>query len=203
MPRCWTAGSISVAFEIPSPAATETRSVPSIGILGSQVHMVEIPETVAMMDRWVAEEGDRFHYVVNTGMHGLIQAHRDPEYKQILNEADLFAPDGILVVLIARLRGFPLRKEMTGPELMWEFSRVANERGYRYFLYGDTQDTLDRLTQKLNESFPKVQIAGSYSPPFRPLTPEEDDQVVADINQAKPDVIWVGLEDTKVPTVFR
>jgi N-acetylglucosaminyldiphosphoundecaprenol N-acetyl-beta-D-mannosaminyltransferase len=173
-----------------------TRSiaqVPYIHILGNRVHMVEIPDVVELMEYWIESEPHRCHHVVNTGMHGIMAAHRDPEFKAVLNGADLFAPDGMLVLLIARLRGFPLAKNKTGPELMWEFGRIANEKGYKYFIFGDTEDTLLLLAAKLTAAFPGLKIVGSYAPPFRPLTPEEDEAIVGAINRVAPDILWVGL----------
>lgn len=155
--------------------------------------MVEIPRVVDIMDHWITAERDNCHYVVNTGMHGIMEGHRDPEFKTILNTADLFAPDGILVVLIARFHGFLIRKKNTGPGLLREFSKVANEKGYKCFFYGDTEETLNLLAEELAAEFPALQIVGLHSPPFRPLTPEEDESIVESINQAKPDVLWVGL----------
>jgi N-acetylglucosaminyldiphosphoundecaprenol N-acetyl-beta-D-mannosaminyltransferase len=167
--------------------------IPSIRIIGNRVHMVEIPRVVEIMDRWIANDRQRCHHVVNTGMHGIMESRRDPELKTVLNSADLVAPDGILVVLIARLRGFAIRKKNTGPELLWEFARVAQEKGYSYYCYGDTEETLQGLSAKLGEAFPGLKIAGLYSPPFRPLTPDEEESIVDQINQARPDVLWVGL----------
>ena len=148
---------------------------------------------VGLMARWIETERQTFHHIVNTGMHGIMEAHRDSDYKAILNAAELFAPDGILVVLIARLRGFALEKKNTGPDLMWDFSKVADEKGYKFFIYGDTEDTLQLLDARLSGAFPGLKIVGLHSPPFRPLTPEEDDSIICAINQAEPDVLWVGL----------
>ena len=155
--------------------------------------MVEIPDVVRIMDHWIEAEPDRCHHVVNTGMHGIMEAHRDPEFKAILNSADLFAPDGILVVLLARLRGFSIRKKHTGPDLLWEFSKVANEKCYSYYIYGDTEETLQLLSAKLGEAFPGLKIAGLNSPPFRALTAAEDEADINKINEAAPHVLWVGL----------
>ena len=166
---------------------------PLLRILGTRVHAVENPQVITLMERWIETDRQRCHHVVNTGMHGILEAHRDPKFKAILNAADLFAPDGILVLLIARLRGYPLKRRNTGPQLMWDFSEVAGHKGYRYFIYGDTEDTLQLLAAKLTESFPGLNIVGLDSPPFRPLTPEEDEAIIAAINEARPDVLWVGL----------
>ena len=163
--------------------------------------MVEIPDVVWLMDHWIQSEADTCHHVVNTGMHGIMEAHRDPEFKDILNTAALLAPDGILVVQIARLRGFPLQKKKTGPELMWEFSKTAGERGYKYFILGDTEDTLRLLAAKLGQEFPGLVIAGVHSPPFRPLTPEEDDTVVRTINQSGAGCSLGRLGDAKTGAV--
>ena len=106
-------------------------ALPAISILGTRVYIVENPGVVEIMDDWVQTESDVCHQVVNTGMHGIINGHRDPEFKKILNSADLLAPDGLLVILIARLKGFSLRKERKGNELMWDFSKIAEKKGER------------------------------------------------------------------------
>lgn len=172
---------------------TAIDQIPAIQVLGIRVHMAEIPDVINVMDDWIQSDRQRFHYVVNTGMHGLMEGHRDPEFRNILDSADLFAPDGILVLLVARLRGFALRKRETGPELLWRFSETAAERNYKYFFYGDVQETLKQVSEKILGAYPGVEIVGVHSPPFRPLTAEEDQQVINAINQAAPDVLWVGL----------
>ena len=169
------------------------RQIPSIRILETRLHMVRMPEVVSIMADWITSEPGRLHHVINTGMHGVMEAHKDPGFAGILRSADLLAPDGILALMIARLHGYRIRKQETGPELLWQFSETAHRESYRYFFYGDTEDTLERLSAKISREFPNLQIAGYHAPPFRPLTPEEDEEIVAKINQSKPDVLWVGL----------
>lgn len=169
------------------------QDIPWIRILGTRVHMVQLPDVMPLMADWIEGEPHRLHHVVNTGMHGIMQAHRDPSIASVLNAADLLAPDGILAVLVARLHGYRLNKQDTGPELLWRFSEIANRKGYRYFFYGDTVETLALLSANLTSEFRDLQIVGCQSPPFRPLTPEEDESMIATINQARPDVLWVGL----------
>ena len=167
--------------------------VPSIHTLGIRVHMVQIPEVVELMADWIENDRQRCHHIVNTGMHGIMEARRDPSFKAILNSADLFFPDGIAVIWVARRRGFSINKQGTGPELLREFSRTASTKGYRSFFYGDTEDTLKQLTTNLLAEFPGLEIAGTFSPPFRPITPEEDEEIIGMINGSKPDVLWIGL----------
>ena len=167
--------------------------MPSIRVLGTRVHMLEIPEVVGVMDRWIETDPSSCHHIVNSGMHGLMEAHRDPKLKSILNQVDLFAPDGILIILVARLRGFSLKKKNTGPDLLWEFSSVANVKGYNYYLYGDEEETLGLLSSKLETAFPSLQLVGRHSPPFRELTMAEDEADIQAINDAGPEVLWVAL----------
>ena len=167
--------------------------IPSIQILGTRVHMAEIPDVISMMDHWIQTEPEEYHHVVNTGMHGVMEGHRNREFKNILNAAELLAPDGVLALFIARLRGFRLNRQNTGPELLWRFSETAHRKGYSYYLLGDTPETLATLSTIITREFPNVKVAGFHSPPFHPLTIEEDDSICDEINRAKPDVLWVGL----------
>lgn len=170
-----------------------THENPSIRVLGTKVHMVEIPEVIACIERWVESDRDICHHVVNSGMHGVMEAHRDAKLRGIFESADLFAPDGILMALVARLRGFKITKKNTGPDVLWEFARTASEHGYSIYFYGDEEFVLKRLEDKLLGAFPSLKIVGHRSPPFRKLTPEEDAADLEAINQAAPDVLWVGL----------
>ena len=165
----------------------------SISVLGVRVDIVGIPQVVDAMAQWIERGEERCHHIVNTGMHGIMVAYRDEEFKTILNSSDLFFPDGISVIWIAHLRGHGLRKKDTGPELLREFCKVANERGFSSYFYGDTDETLGLLTDRLTKDFPDLKISGSYSPPFRELTAEEDDEIVRNINSSGADVLWVGL----------
>lgn len=171
----------------------KTTDPPSIRILGTRVHMAELPDVVSIMDHWIETDRDRYHHVVNTGMHGVMEGRKDPSFQQVLNSAELIAPDGILALLTARIRGYRLNRKETGPDLLWRFSEIAHRKGYSYFFYGDTPETLEILSANVAREFPNIRLAGYHSPPFRDSTPEEDQSIVETINQAKPDVLWVGL----------
>jgi N-acetylglucosaminyldiphosphoundecaprenol N-acetyl-beta-D-mannosaminyltransferase len=123
----------------------------------------------------------------------VMEGKRDPQFKLILNSADLFVPDGISLILVARLKGVSLKRRVTGTDLMLEFLERSNEKGYKNFFYGDTDETLGALRAKLTERFPSLQISGTYSPPFHKLTPEEEEREIELINQSGADVLWVAL----------
>lgn len=168
----------------------------SVTLLGSRIHTLPKGEVVRRMVSWIEsrEAGSRPRQVIVTGFHGIWEAHKDPELRTILNGADLWVPDGIAPVFLARLKGHPRAIErVPGAELMQAFFEAANPKGFRSFFYGDTEKTLARLKGKLETAYPGHRIAGVFSPPFRKLTEKEDADVIRMINDARPDVLWVAL----------
>ena len=166
--------------------------IPSLRVLGVRVHPLRMDETLSLLEQWIQERGQS-RYVVASGMHAVMESRRNPLFKQVVDQADLFVPDGISLVWAARLHGYPISKRVCGSDLMWELLKVSEERGYSHFFYGDTEETLKMLTERLQSRFPGIKIAGSHSPPFRPLTAEEDAAETRIINQSGADVVWVGL----------
>jgi N-acetylglucosaminyldiphosphoundecaprenol N-acetyl-beta-D-mannosaminyltransferase len=167
--------------------------IATVRVMGSRVHLVSVSQTVDQMERWIGARDGRCRRVVVTGFHGLWEAHQNPGFRAILNSAELWTPDGIAPVWAARLRGHRKVERAPGAEIMREFFRRADRLSYSSYFYGDTDGTLASLRQALARDYPGHRIAGAYSPPFRPLTPAEDEEIVDRINAARPDVLWVGL----------
>lgn len=165
-------------------------------MLGVRVDTVQIPDAIERIEQWIAC-GNQCHYVAVTGMHGVMEAQHDPAFKQVLNSADLVVPDGMPLVWVGRIRGHQLRRRVYGPELMLAFFETTAKKGYRHFFYGGAAGVPERLMECLQKRFPGTIIAGTYSPPFRPLTSDDDSQILELINRATPDVIWVGLSTPK------
>lgn len=165
-------------------------------VLGIRVDAVQIPDVIAEVETWIALRS-KCRFIAVTGMHGITEAQHDSEFKMVLNSADMVVPDGMPLVWLARLYGHGLKRRVYGPELMLSFFEHTDHKGYRHFFYGGTLAVVELLTQKLRGRFNGFKIAGIHSPPFRPLTLEEDQQVVSDINQSKADVLWVGLSTPK------
>lgn len=168
----------------------------SLNILGVRVDAVQIPDAIARLEEWIRKH-DICRYVAVTGMHGVTEAQHDPAFKDILNSAGLVVPDGMPLVWLGRLKGFPLKRRVYGPELMMTFFESTEKKGYRHFLYGGTPWVVEQLVKTIQRRFPGTIIAGTYSPPFRNLTQEEDSQAVAMINKSVPDIVWVGLSTPK------
>ncbi len=168
----------------------------SFRLLGVRVDAVQIPDAVATMERWIRER-DRCHYVAVTGMHGVTEARHDPAFKAILNSADLVVPDGMPLVWVGRLRGKKLARRVYGPELMMTFCKETAGRGYRHFFFGGASGLPEKLSETLRAECPGLQAAGTFSPPFGSVSPEEDASIVSMINRASPDILWVGLSTPK------
>lgn len=165
----------------------------SIAILGCSISRVTIDEALNRIERFIELREGRCRFVVATGFHGIWEAHRNPRLRDVLNSADLFCPDGIAPVWISRLRGVPLRGRVPGADLLARFAARANRTGYSSFFYGDTKETLATLKKQFERRHPGHRVAGTLSPPFRKLELEEERAMVKQINEARPDVLWVGL----------
>lgn len=168
---------------------------PRVNILGVRVSVLTVPDAVATVERWIAD-GER-RYVCVTGVHGVMESRRDPALRAIHNAAGLVTADGMPLVWLSRRRGYPAAERVYGPDLMLALCERAAARGYSNFLMGGAPGTPERLAERLCARFPGLRIAGTFSPPFRPMTPEEDAALVARINAARPDIVWVGLSTPK------
>jgi N-acetylglucosaminyldiphosphoundecaprenol N-acetyl-beta-D-mannosaminyltransferase len=128
-----------------------------------------------------------------TGVHGVMESQRDESLRRIHNAAGLVTPDGMPLVWISRWRGFRNTTRVYGPDLMLAVCERSMATGYRHFFYGGHDGVPEKLARRLERRFPGLTVAGTYSPPFRKLTPDERKAVVQRINDTKPDIVWVGL----------
>jgi N-acetylglucosaminyldiphosphoundecaprenol N-acetyl-beta-D-mannosaminyltransferase len=161
-------------------------------VLEVRVNALQIPDVVAQMEEWIRNPSG-CHSIAATSMHGIVEAQHAPAFKEILNSTDLVVPDGMPLVWLGRRRGHDLPRRVYGPDLMATFFEKTAGKGYRHFLYGGKPGVAEQLAETLQCRFPETQVAGTYSPPFRPLTQEEDDEIAALISRTAPDVVWVGL----------
>lgn len=164
-------------------------------VLGIGVSAVNMETAVRTIGEWV-DKGER-QYVCVTGVHGVMESQSSPELQRIHNEAGMVTPDGMPLAWLLRLSGRAGTDRVCGPELMPRLFVESQARGDRHYLYGATDETLGRLRQQLALIAPEARVVGTYAPPFRPLTPDEDAEVVANINACQPDIVWVGLSTPK------
>ena len=136
-------------------------------------------------------------YICVTSVHGIMLARRDPRLRAILNQADIATPDGMPVVWALRSFGHAAQTRVYGPTLMLRLCTQAVRERHRIFLYGGRPETLYDLRRKLLDHFPGLSIVGAYSPPFRPLTSEEDENIVQAISESNADIVFVGISTPK------
>lgn len=173
-----------------------SREASSFNVLGVRVDAVQIPEVVSKMEAWIRQR-DTCRYIAVTGMHGLMEAQHRVAFRKTLQASDLVVPDGFPLVWLGRRKGFALRRRVYGPELMERFCQDTAPKGHRHFFYGGAPGVAEDLAARLSARFPGLQIAGTYCPPFRSLTPQEDEEVVSLINATRADIVWVGLSTPK------
>lgn len=165
--------------------------IPTCKILGVNIAAIDMQWLVDYLDDNIhALSGD---YICVSNVHTTVTAYEDPEYMKVQNGGIMAIPDGGPLSSVGQRRGFENMKRTTGPSLMGEIFKISAEKGYRHYFYGSTDETLEKLYSALIDGYPGIQIAGMYSPPFRPMTEDEDKAIVERINETKPDFVWVGL----------
>ena len=166
-----------------------------VDLLGIGISPINLDDAVATIERWIGERSR--NYVCVTGVHGVMESRRDQRLRSIHNQAGMVTPDGMPLVWVLRLFGRSRTERVYGPDLMRKMTAVSSRRGYRQFYYGGAAGVADELTKVLVNAYPELQVAGTLCPPFRELTPEEDQAVVDAINAARPHIVWVGLSTPK------
>ncbi|NJP05528.1 MAG: WecB/TagA/CpsF family glycosyltransferase [Chloroflexaceae bacterium] len=166
-------------------------AVSRVNILGVGVSAIGMNDALRVIDQWILAR--TCHYVCVTNVHVVMECQRDEHLRRMHNSAGLVTPDGVPLVWLCWGHGFRHVERVYGPDLMLALCAHGQSRNYRHYFYGGAAGVAEQLTQRLAQRFPDLQTVGTYSPPFRPLTPDEDQQVVEMINAAQPDIVWVGL----------
>lgn len=169
----------------------DKKLIPTCNIMGVNIAAINMKWLLNYIEKNLPDiKGD---YICVSNVHTTVTSFEDADYCAIQNGGLMAIPDGGPLSTVGQKRGHKNMERTTGPSLMGEIFEISAKKGYRHYFYGSKQETLDLLEEKLNTSYPGIQIAGLYSPPFRPLTEEEDAKVVKMINDAKADFVWIGL----------
>jgi N-acetylglucosaminyldiphosphoundecaprenol N-acetyl-beta-D-mannosaminyltransferase len=176
-------------------AGSRQPVIPRVDVLGIEVSAINPHMALRAVTEWI-ESGDR-QYVCVTGVHGVMEAQGDPELRRIHNKSGLTTPDGMPLVWCGRFAGAGWMERVYGPDLMLQLCAKSVDMGWTHFFYGAGPGVADELARRLSEKFPGLQVVGTYSPPFRPLTVMEADTVVEVLNESAADIIWVGLSTPK------
>lgn len=178
----------------PSPARTR-EAFPRVDILGVGVSAITMADALGAIRAWI-EHGEQ-HYVCVTGVHGVMECQRDEALLRIHRRAGMVTPDGMPLVWLCWRSGYRRVERVYGPDLMLAACARSRDAGYRHFFYGGAPGVPEKLQARLQTRLPGLDVVGTYSPPFRPLTRDEDDRVVQQINASQADIVWVGLSTPK------
>lgn len=165
--------------------------IPKCRILGVDIAAININTAVSLICKNIRRLSGK--YICVSNVHTTVTSYDNAKYRDIQNNSVLSIPDGKPLAVIAKMKGFDRVSRVAGPDLMHEIFKRSPASGYRHFFLGSTDDTLNKLCINLRKRYPGIVIAGAYSPPFRPLSVEEDAVITDMINKAEPDFVWVGL----------
>lgn len=165
--------------------------IPTCNIMGTGIAAIDMPFLVDYVERNL--NSLRGNYVCVSNVHTTVTGFRDKAYMAVQNGSAMCIPDGGPLSSVGRKRGFSQMSRTTGPDLMRVLFERSGENRIRHYFYGSTEETLAELDCRLRATYPAIQLAGMFSPPFRALSTEEDAEYVEAINKATPDIVWVGL----------
>ncbi|MBV1776599.1 WecB/TagA/CpsF family glycosyltransferase [Burkholderiaceae bacterium DAT-1] len=160
-------------------------------IIGSPIDNLTWEIAVSRIFTWAKARESKVVCICNT--HSVVTAKSDKEFQYVLHNADMATADGFPVAWLIRKIENNKQDRINGPDLMWECCKKASTEGISMYLYGGSQKTLSLLAEKLRTEFPDMVLAGFYSPPYRDLSDEEDQQIIDQINESGARIVWVGL----------
>lgn len=164
-------------------------------ILGVRVNALKVILTLNIIEDWIEKRNN--NYICITPAHSIMDCYKDHELRNIFNKSGLTTPDGMAVVWIMRLLGFKETERVYGPDLMNSVCEMSVLKGWKHYFYGGAPDIAEALHEGLLMLYPGLNVVGTFSPPFRELTKEEDELIIKQINQTAADIVWVGISSPK------
>src|SRR6185436_16019915 len=174
-----------------SDPLTNSSMAAPVAILGVPFDSVTTAETIDIIARMI--ESRRPHYIATANVDFLVQAAQDIELRRILFDAHLVLCDGTPLLWASRLLGNPLPERVAGADLVPLLIQVAAQKGYRLFFLGATSESAEKAVANLQRQYPKLVIAGHYSPPFSQLLEMDHDEIKRRIKEARPDLLFVSF----------
>lgn len=178
----------------PAPRSARPRDL-YVDILGVRVSAIDMSDAVGSLHHWVTN--GQAQYVCVTGVHGIMESQSDAALMAIHNASGMTTPDGVPLVWLGRRAGATWMSRVYGPDLMLAACKQGLADGWRHYFYGGAPGVAQLLADRLQKRFPTLQVAGTYTPPFRELTQAESAEVISAINASDADVVWVGLSTPK------
>jgi N-acetylglucosaminyldiphosphoundecaprenol N-acetyl-beta-D-mannosaminyltransferase len=175
-----------------NPSSTHLAPPPRVNVLGVGISAVNMQQAVSLLDGLV-QAADRKAYVCVAAAHSVLACRQDAELRRIFNRSLLTTPDGMPLVWISRLNGQRHVNRVYGPDLMLAVCERSLRTGQRHFFYGGAPGVPEHLVERLEARFPGLQVAGTFSPPYRPLDQAEEQALLQQISASRAQIVWVGL----------
>ena len=166
-----------------------------VKILNIGISAINMGMALETIESWIASRQKQ--YIAVTPAHSIMECYKHPELRPIFNDSGMTTPDGMAVVWLLRLLGMKHVSRVYGPDLLLAACQHSTKVHWKHFFYGGAPNIAELLAQRLAQRFPGLKIVGVYSPPFRPLTMEEDKAIVETINASGADIVWVGISSPK------
>lgn len=170
------------------------ESPPTYDVLGIPISQTSLPQAEALITSWAADTRGRF--VCVRDVSSLMECRKDPYLTALHDRAALVLPDGMPLAMVGKARGLDVERT-SGPDLFERMCASSGRTGLKHFLYGGKLGVAEMLAETLRKRYPDVRIVGYGTPPFRPLTNEEKDAIIADIRMSGADVVWIGISSPK------
>lgn len=169
----------------------DKSSIVTCNIMGVDIAAINMEWLLSFISKNMDNlKGD---YICVSNVHTTVLSYEDEKYRAVQNGGILAIPDGGPLSTVGRKRGYRGMSRTTGPSLMTEIFRMSVEKGWKHYFYGSTYETLNKMKKTLEKNYPGLQIVGMFSPPFRPMSEEEDREIIEEINLNSPDFVWIGL----------
>lgn len=167
-----------------------------VNLLGVEVNRMNLHDTLSRMSEAI-DKGEKLRIAV-TPVNCILWAYKNEKLKKIYNSADIVTADGVPLLWASKWLGKPIKGRVTGLDILPEFSKLAAEKGYRFFFLGAAPGVADKLGEVLIDEIPALKISGSYSPSYtESFSDEENQKMIKMINRSGTDVLWVGLTAPK------
>lgn len=166
-----------------------------VNVLGVGVSAIDMKQALERIDSWIAAR--ERHYVCVCPVHSIMECRRSSEVRTIFNAAGMVTPDGMPVVWVARMKGFAHVSRVYGPDLMLAEMEHSQDKGHRHFFFGGGPGVAAKLADATRRQFPRVDVAGTHEPPFASLDELTTPETAKLINDARPDIVWVGMSSPK------
>ena len=169
----------------------DKSQIPTCNILGVNIAAIDMDWLLKFTNENIKVlSGD---YMCVSNVHTTITAFENSDYLDVQNGGIIAIPDGGPLSAEGKRRGYKNMRRTTGPSYMEAIFKISHEKEYTHYFYGSTEETLQKMKDNLLSEFPHLKIVGMYSPPFRPLTEDEDKEIIKQINSLNPDFVWVAL----------